>query len=537
MSCSGSGAPVQAAVSHQYYLNLIFWIGFSSLIYEIYSTKVLFLFFLESSQAVTLAITAFLAGLAFSSLWFSGLAKQSALNNMRILWGMQLAVILYAYFILKNYALIPELIDWLKARISSPAGLNFAKIAIIWLYLFIPAFFIGGSFPLINGLYLNGRQEQTQGTGLVYFWDTLGAIAGAFLAGFCLLPQLGFRATVIIAMSVNLCIAIVIAPGKWLRTLLVVLALAMLGGEASSYASHRKAEQRQEAGNSAYPEYPELDSIFGKILFQQMSPFGRITIGADAFDEKGNKALFVNYRDMCRSSQHESEAGIGALVAARSPENSRILSIGFGCGFTAKAIAGARKVAKLDIAEINRTIVAGAAQHFSKENDDVLNNPKTTLHIIDGAEYLRDTKVLYDAIVVDIEEATIIYSSPLYSKEYFQIAKQRMKAEGVFGLWAFDGDPDFQKVLYNTLKAVYKHVSLIRIEGKYTYYASDSSLNLPVSRAGSHPGPQEMQDTKVLLSTPNVEINTLDNNVLGKYFRVRQVFNLPLGYSEAFLRE
>jgi hypothetical protein len=54
------------------YLGVIFLVGFTSLIYEIYSVRVLFMFFVENTQGATIAISSFLGGLAFSSLFFQG---------------------------------------------------------------------------------------------------------------------------------------------------------------------------------------------------------------------------------------------------------------------------------------------------------------------------------------------------------------------------------------------------------------------------------------------------------------------------------
>lgn len=531
-----------------FYLNLIFWVGFTSLVYEIFSTKVLFLFFLESSQAVTIAITAFLAGLAFSSLIFSSFAKNSTKNNLLIIFIMQLAIITYGYLILRQYNIIPHIIDFLKAHIQNGSLVNFLKICTIWIYLFIPAFFIGGSFPLVNGLYLESVEKGTRSTGIVYFWDTLGAIFGGLIAGFVLLPIFGFRLTCVTAVAINIIIAFMIAPKRLWRIVLVFIAILILLNELWFYRAqtiekrNNNDKQTSQAAKSntktLIPEYPELDKMFGTILFQQISPYGRITVGNNAFNEQDNKVLFINYRDMCHSKAHESESLMGKLVADKSPASSRILNVGFGCGFTASAIAGQKNVKYLDIAEINPVIPKASGVHFKVENQDVLNNPKTSLNIVDGAEYIRNTDKQYQAIVIDIEEATIIYSSPLYTKEYFTFAKQKLTTDGVFAVWAFKGSNDFEKVIYNTLKTVYNNVNLIMIDNMYTFYASDSTDHLPVSiTGGNNQNEQEANATNWLIRYANPEINTLDNRTLEKYFSVKNTFNLPTNYSEKYLKD
>jgi spermidine synthase len=526
-----------------FYLNLIFWVGFTSLVYEIYSTKVLFLFFLESSQAVTIAITAFLAGLAFSSLIFSSFSKNSTKNNLKIIFFMQLAIIIYGYLILRQYNIIPHIIDFLKSNIDYPSLVNLIKTSIIWIYLFIPAFFIGGSFPLVNGLYLESVEKGTRSTGIVYFWDTLGAIFGGMLAGFVFLPYLGFRLTCVVAVLINLVIAFAIAPKKIWQIILIVAVLLIIFNEFWFYKSNSRqtnitsSTKNNHTTKTLAPEYPELDKYFGNVLFQEVSPYGRITIGDNAFGDTGNKVLFINYRDMCHSKSHESESIMGTLVADKSPGGSRILNVGFGCGFTAGAIASSNNVSKFDIAEINPVIPKASGVHFKTENGDVLNNPKTTLNIIDGAEYIRNTYNKYNAIVIDIEEVTIIYSSPLYTKEYFALAKNKLTPDGVLAVWAFRGTDSFEKVIYNTLKSIYKNVSLITIDGFFTFYASDSTKNLPLSITGGQPTESEQKTFNQLVGWTNQEINTLDNRTLDKYFSVKNTFNLPTNYSEKYLKD
>ena len=97
--------------SRSRYLYVAFWIGFSSLVYEVYSAKVLFLFFLETTHAVALTLSAFLAGLAFSSLYFSRRVGPANARAERLLVMLQLAAAVYALGILRQYFWIPKVVD------------------------------------------------------------------------------------------------------------------------------------------------------------------------------------------------------------------------------------------------------------------------------------------------------------------------------------------------------------------------------------------------------------------------------------------
>src|SRR5438876_5674482 len=95
------------------YLHLIFWIGFTALVYEIYSVHVLFLFMVETTRAAALAISSFLGGLACSSLVFTRIGKNTDHRTReRVLIGMQLVVAAYAWTILTHYDWIPTMYDY-----------------------------------------------------------------------------------------------------------------------------------------------------------------------------------------------------------------------------------------------------------------------------------------------------------------------------------------------------------------------------------------------------------------------------------------
>ena len=119
-------------------LALLFLVGFTSLVYEIYSLTVVFMFIVESSQAGAIAISAFLAGLAFSSWLTANLIRRKKLDSYLLLAGMQLLAGTYAGLILSHHEWIPRILDTVSAEAGSPL-----HGAVLWIYLFIPAVFIG----------------------------------------------------------------------------------------------------------------------------------------------------------------------------------------------------------------------------------------------------------------------------------------------------------------------------------------------------------------------------------------------------------
>jgi spermidine synthase len=510
------------------WLTAAFCVGFSSLVYEVYSAKVLFLFFVETTHAVSITLSAFLAGLAFSSLYFSRRVRPGD-GGEGLIIGMQIAAAIYAYAVLRNYELIPILVDRATLAFGQTAAVA-TRFAVAWVFLFFPGFFVGGAFPILNGLLLSSREAGARDTGTVYFWDTLGAILGALAAGFVLLPVLGLKTAIVVPVAVNLCVIGLVARRQGLALAAPALGVALLAIELLRPRDEPPVAVRSVAPLASSVR-PTLEERFGRVLFQRESPYGRVTVGEHAHTIKDNRALFINYRDMCHSKLAASEKLLAEIALSQLPPGSRVLNIGLGCGFTAGRIAASDKVTSLEIAEINPVVVEATRRFFGPDNQRVLERSKTQVVVQDGAELLRQTAQRYHAIVVDIEEPTILYSSPLYTREYFEIMKARLAPGGLVAIWCIGSDPVYGKILHNTLRSVFPFVRP-RIESMHLlFFASTRALDVPVASV------DEQRGIEALLSVESDAINTIDNRVLERHFDIRRAFALPKEYDERYFSD
>ncbi len=513
-------AESRPALARTRWLGVAFWVGFTSLVYEVASAKILFLFFVENTHAVALTLAAFLAGLAFSSLYFSRRAGHDARQGRRVLVVLQLAAAAYAFGVLRHYEIIPRVVDATHA-LGGDRAAGAAKILFVFVYLFFPGFFVGGAFPILSGMYLSSRETGARDTGVVYFWDTLGAIVGALVAGFLLVPYLGLSRALIVPVAINLLIVVALLERLWTRALAgaSVAAVALFG----VLAHPRSDDVAAPDSDHAVP----LSDRFGTVLFSEPSPFGTVRVGEGAHHVKGNRALFINFRDMCHSEMDESEVALAETTTWQLQDGAHVLNVGLGCGFTAGNIVKSKRVASLEIAEINPVVVRAAREMFGAYNFRVLEQKKTHLFVQDGAEHLRQAAdASYDAVVIDIEEPTIVHSSPLYTREYMQIIRTKLKPDGVLALWAIGAEPYYAKVMYNTVAAVFSHTYARVVAGNLHIYGSMRSLDVRLA------GGPEQGEVKRVLASPAKEINTIENRALERHFDIRRVFDLPRGYEE-----
>lgn len=175
--------------------------------------KQLGLLFGNTSYATATTLSAFFLGLAAGG-WFWGRRAARMANPLRGYAWLEVGVLVTAglYFgLLPTYhAVYPHLF---RATGASSGIAVAVKFGLALLVVFPPAFFMGGTIPLMGQhLIRDARRFGTTGA-LLYGVNTLGAAVGAYLAGFHLPLWLGYRGTCGVAMGVTLAVA---AAAWWL---------------------------------------------------------------------------------------------------------------------------------------------------------------------------------------------------------------------------------------------------------------------------------------------------------------------------------
>jgi spermidine synthase len=506
-----------------------FCIGFCSLLYQVLSIEVLFYFFAESSLAIAIALSSYLAGMGLAAMLLSyHLESTKRWNSWDVLGALMIVGALFNEIFVRNYELIP----WALSTLPKEGTASLlVKPLVLWFYLFIPSFFIAGSFPVLNGLIENKENFKFKKTGLLYAVDNLGAIFGILIGSMGFLYFLGTKTTAQITSVLLAATCVTFSLSKKLR----VVALCCIALFASDLLLFTKTRPHVVKSNPTNKDAKVQGGPWETIYFQKPSYFGLITV-AKQENENDFLALFVNHRSMCVTSPelNQSEAGIGVdTIAEVNSSSARVLNIGLGCGISANHIAGSNRVKHLDIVEINPVVAEAASTVLSHANQNVLNRKNVRLHLKDGYEYLRTYSLQpYDAIVLDVEEPNIIYSSPLFTEESFKLVKKNLHSDGVFTLWSFFANPTFSKVLINTVESVFKYVVVRSYNGTdLVIFASDRKLSLyPKNK-------EELMVLSQIAQEITSEINSLGSNNLEKYYNASSIFDLPTNYDEKFFKD
>jgi spermidine synthase len=181
--------------------------GFSALVYQVLWLKDLSTLFGNTAQASSVGLCVFFAGLAAGShAW--GRRTPLLRCPLRTYGWLELAIAATASLCFWLFDLYRVLYEPLFAAVgASPALFVLAKTALASAVLFPPAFFMGGTLPVLGHAAI-GSPDRLGDTGaLLYGLNILGAAAGALAAGFYLPALLGFQRTYLTAIGINVMIA------------------------------------------------------------------------------------------------------------------------------------------------------------------------------------------------------------------------------------------------------------------------------------------------------------------------------------------
>jgi spermidine synthase len=178
--------------------------GVAALIYEVLWLKELGRLFGVTAHAAATTLAVFFVGLAAGGFVWGRRASRMA-HPLRTYGLLELATALTAvayFFILAFYRAVYSAL--FTAVGDHPLLLQGAKVGLAFGVLFLPAFFMGGTLPVMGQFLVRHPRHLGRKASLLYAANTVGAALGAFLAGFYLPVALGFKAAYLVPIALNL---------------------------------------------------------------------------------------------------------------------------------------------------------------------------------------------------------------------------------------------------------------------------------------------------------------------------------------------
>lgn len=189
-------------------LSFFFVSGACGLVYQVVWTRRLVLVLGATAHAVSAVLSVFFLGLGLGGAWGGRLADRT--NRHLALYGI-FEIVIGAWavlFLLMAGSIETAVVPLLRVFHGTPVAGIALRAVLSAAMLFAPVFLMGATLPLLARLVNREKEVLGRRIGLLYGVNTLGAVAGCFLAGFVLLPTFGYMKTTQIGAAANLVIGL-----------------------------------------------------------------------------------------------------------------------------------------------------------------------------------------------------------------------------------------------------------------------------------------------------------------------------------------
>ncbi len=323
----------------------------------------------------------------------------------------------------------------------------------------------GASFPLALAAAAAKGQDPARLAGEVYAANTAGSIVGAL--GFTLwaVPAIGTRG------SQQLLI--------WLAAMgsLTALGYLMMSRKAVIFAG---AVVLAALGLSmTVADIPWQVIAFGRRTAPNMremdlSPDARAATplftgeGMNAsiaiVERAGQRSFYISGKSEASTTSLDMrlQRMMGHLPALFNAAPRSVLVVGFGAGVTAGSFVWYPEVQSIAICELEKLIPPASYQYFGAQNYNVLDDPRVHVVYDDARHYIATAREKFDVITTDPIHPWVKGTSTLYSKEYYELVRDRLNPGGVVAQWlpVYESDADSVKTELATFFSVFPNATV-----------------------------------------------------------------------------
>lgn len=408
-------------------LAVTFTSGLVSLALEVLWTRMMQQATGSSIYVFVAVVAVFLTGVAGGSLIYEQRRGRSArMGTLGALLAAAAALALVPLFVSNLYG---------------PAWLPLAVV------LILPVTTIFGyTFPLTVRLFVGSADQASRGVGLVYAANTAGCVAGTVLAGFVLIPTLGYNRSIIVVGMVLAVVGGAVAIGsarrrKMLRPAVGLAAAAALLVVFFIPAARLTYTQRQIAHTGAPTAHHE-DTVASV----------DVTGGSAR-----SRSLYINGTNITRLTIVTKV--LAYVPKAARPDATTMLSICFGMGTTYRsAITLGLHTTAVDLDPTEPSVMSW----FYPDASTYLHSPLGQVVINDGRNYVRLSDKRYD--LIDIDSPPPIWSAGavvLLTQEFYQEAAQRLTPGGLLATYLPLQPAPIQKLILRTFRSVFPYMTVV----------------------------------------------------------------------------
>jgi len=510
----------------KFWLFCAFISGFVTISTQVAWTRMLTMIIGSSTYAFSIVVALFLLGLSGGAYV---VARQKHSDKLRTtIFKVQVYTVFSLFFSLVVVNFIPVLLmkAGLQLHISSWGGLLMLQIVSVAFLILLPAFLMGMVMPMV--LVWAGtrpKEQSVQLVGRTYAVNTIGAIVGAFGAGFLLIPKLSTRFTVLFAAALCIVVAslayqpivedgesrdrdIGLAVKVGVTLVLIVLLFVAAPRINLDYLSRGAydslvrvlANSRGTVGDdSSAQRGPEVHEL----LMYEEGPTSTVSVRKD-WDIT---SMAINGRTNASDRDDmATQVMLGQMPLLVAPRLGNALVVGFATGMTVGSMLQS-PIENVECVELEPKTVNGS-RFFEHVNNHPLNDPRLHLIIDDARTYLRVTPTRYDIIVSEPSHPWVPGVANLFTREFFDLGRDRLNDDGIFVQWLqiYQLSTESLRSVLGTFQQTFPHVQVFRVEGAWKgkdllLVGSKSPLTLDLIK-------QRMGDPRIAAELARVNIKS-----------------------------
>ncbi len=418
---------------------LAFLTGLAAICFQVVWVRLVSIFLDGTIYGVGSVLICVLIGIGLGSFLVSNVLKKTQDPG---LWfgGLQIVTLVSVILLANNFS-------WaaygLRTIVEDSKGIGaiHKQLGLVLALLIVPSLASGASFPLLMQIIERKVAGAGRSLARLYSWNTLGSILGSLLTGFVLIPAAGTVATLYAGLALvglvgAVGFALLSKQSSVIRLAAAAAPLALVANfqgfdaQILSQAGRNSAKGKSHMGFTKFLEGRNKDTTY----FAEGSAATVIILS----DEERGSLLLNGLGQGSRQSlppHHVFESLMVALVPqayVKAPEKALVVGLGAGSTVDALLQFGLKKLVVL---ELESEVVNGLKYIYPEKSP--LDDPRVELHINDARHELlvdaqRNPKS-YDLITSMPAHPWV--ASSIFTKEFFELARENLSDKGVFSTW------------------------------------------------------------------------------------------------------
>lgn len=488
------------------YYFTVFITGAAVLVVEIVATRILAPYYGSSTFVFSGILTSVLTALSIGYYVGGVLADRYASSGL--LYG---SIFVSGVLLLSIRVIDTALFQWADLLSNKMAGLLIISLALF----FLPAFLLGIVSPHIIKLQsLAAAHNQVGSTvGRVFFWGTIGSIAGSLFGGFYFVPVWGVSQTLtvwgvlLVVVGISGAVFCWLTEGHnprpshmwfrkfWMYGIGILISVYLVS--SSSNVAHFKYER----------VLYEADGVYSHILVYERQVDDGTTVRHLKRDTNNSSASFVQSDALAYSYSKFVE-----YIPLLKQDAERFLLIGGGAYSMPRSLVSLYPDIIVDVSEIEPRLFDIAQRYFGLTDITRINN-----YVQDGRVFLADTEETYDVIFEDAFGAELSLPVHLVTREFYELAQQRLAPGGILmvnyaGMLQGRGAPSVTGSTIKTIMSVFPNTKVYALNKE----APRSLQNIVIVARN---GDAEINlDDAVLVNASGQEQNVRDLEIPTYYF-------------------